>query len=123
MRRREFITLLGGTATWPLAARAQQGLGVMPVIGFFGAGSPGPFADRIAAFRDGLRRAGFVEGRNVAIEFRWTESGYDQLRALAAELVSRRVDVLVTGNGTVAAKSAPHRYRLSACSPATLSNP
>jgi putative ABC transport system substrate-binding protein len=106
MRRREFMALLGGTATWPLAAHAQQGLGVTPVIGFFGAGSPGPFADRIAAFRDGLRRAGFVEGRNVAIEFRWTESGYDQLPALAAELVNRRVDVLVTGNGTVAAKSA-----------------
>jgi putative tryptophan/tyrosine transport system substrate-binding protein len=66
MRRREFITLLGGTATWPLAVRAQQGPGVMPVIGFFGAGSPGPFADRIAAFRDGLRRAGFVEGRNTS---------------------------------------------------------
>jgi putative tryptophan/tyrosine transport system substrate-binding protein len=107
MRRREFITLLGGAAaTWPHVSRAQQqqpkGL---PVIGFFSAGSPGPFSDRIAAFRDGLRRAGFVEGRNVAIEFRWTESGYDQLPALAAELVDRRVDVLVTGNGAVAAKS------------------
>jgi putative ABC transport system substrate-binding protein len=78
----------------------------MPVVGYFGVGSPGPFADRIAAFRDGLRRAGFVEGRNVAIDFRWTEAGYDQLPALAAELVDRRVDVLVTGNAAVAAKSA-----------------
>jgi putative ABC transport system substrate-binding protein len=105
MRRREFITLLGGAVAWPLIARAQQ-RPTFPVIGFFGAGSPGPFADRIVAFRDGLRRAGFVEGRNVVIEFRWTEGGYDQLPALAAELVDRRVDVLVTGNGTVAAKSA-----------------
>jgi putative tryptophan/tyrosine transport system substrate-binding protein len=105
MRRREFITLLGGAVAWPLIARAQQ-RPTLPVIGFFGAGSPGPFADRIVAFRDGLRRAGFVEGRNVVIEFRWTEGGYDQLPALAAELVDRRVDVLVTGNGTVAAKSA-----------------
>jgi putative ABC transport system substrate-binding protein len=107
MRRREFTTLLGGAAAiWPLATRAQQRPTGLPVIGFFSAGSPGPFNDRIAAFRDGLRRAGFVEGRNVAIEFRWTESGYDQLPALAAELVDRRVDVLVTGNGVVAAKSA-----------------
>jgi putative tryptophan/tyrosine transport system substrate-binding protein len=107
MQRREFITLLGGAAaTWPLTARAQQRPTGLPVIGFFSAGSPGPFNDRITAFRDGLRRAGFVEGRNVAIEFRWTESGYDQLPALAAELVDRRVDVLVTGNGVVAAKSA-----------------
>ena len=81
------------------SALAQQRLAAMPTIGFFGVGSPGPFADRIAAFRDGLRRAGFVEGRNVAIEFRWTEGRYDQLAALAAELVDRRVDVLVTGNG------------------------
>jgi putative tryptophan/tyrosine transport system substrate-binding protein len=108
MQRREFVTLLSGAAaTWPHVSRAQQqqpkGL---PVIGFFSAGSPGPFNDRIAAFRDGLRRAGFVEGRNVAIEFRWTESGYDQLPALAAELVDRGVNVLVTGNGAVAAKSA-----------------
>ena len=88
------------------SALAQQRLAAMPTIGFFGVGSPGPFADRIAAFRDGLRRAGFVEGRNVAIEFRWTEGRYDQLAALAAELVDRRVDVLVTGNGAVAAKSA-----------------
>jgi putative ABC transport system substrate-binding protein len=107
MKRRKFITLLGGAAAaWPLAARAQQGGTGLPVIGFFSVGSPGPFNDRIAAFRDGLRRAGFVEGRNVAIEFRWTERGYDQLPALAAELVDRRVDVLVTGNGVVAAKAA-----------------
>jgi putative ABC transport system substrate-binding protein len=106
MRRREFMTLAGGAAAWPLTARAQQRPTGLPVIGFFSAGSPGPFDDRIAAFRDGLRRAGFVEGRNVAIEFRWTESGYDRLPALAAELVDRGVDVLVTGNGAVAARSA-----------------
>ena len=106
MRRREFMAGLGGAAAaaWPIAATAQQS--AMPVIGYFGAGSPAPFADRIAAFRDGLRKAGFVEGRNVAIEFRWTESGYDRLPGLAAELVGRRVDVLVTGNGPSAARNA-----------------
>src|SRR5450755_2085111 len=106
MKRREFIAGLGGAAALPLVARAQQPPLGMQVIGYFGAGSPAPFADRIAAFRDGLRKTGFVEGRNVAIEFRWTEAGYDQLPALAAELVGRRVDVLVTGNGPSAAKSA-----------------
>ena len=105
MKRRGFITLLGAAAAWPIIARAQRPPRI-PVIGFFGVGSPGPFAERIAAFRDGLRRASFVEGRNVAIEFRWTEGGYDQLPDPAAELVDLRVDVLVTGNGAVAAKSA-----------------
>jgi putative ABC transport system substrate-binding protein len=112
MKRRGFITLLGAATAWPIIARAQRPPRI-PVIGFFGVGSPGPFAERIAAFRDGLRRASFVEGRNLAIEFRWTEGGYDQLPDLAAELVDRRVDVLVTGNGVVAAKSATasiHRY-------------
>jgi putative tryptophan/tyrosine transport system substrate-binding protein len=104
MKRREFIGLIGGTAVLPLTARAQQR--TVPVIGFFGAGSPDPFADRLAAFRDGLRRVGFVEGRNVVIEFRWAETGYDQLPAVAAELVDRQVDVLVTGNAAAAAKSA-----------------
>jgi putative tryptophan/tyrosine transport system substrate-binding protein len=92
MKQRKFITLVGGTTAWPIIAHAQQ-RATLPVIGFFGAGSAGSFADRIAAFREGLRQAGFIEGRNVAIEFRWTEGGYNQLPALAAELVDRRVDV------------------------------
>jgi putative ABC transport system substrate-binding protein len=106
MRRREIIALLGGTAAaWPLVARTQQP--AMPVIGFFGAGSPGPFSDRIAAFREGLKGEGFEEGRNVAFEFRWLGGdGYDRLPALTAELVDRRVDVIVAGGRAAAAAKA-----------------
>jgi putative ABC transport system substrate-binding protein len=97
MRRRTFITLLGGAAAWPAAARAQQP--VMPVVGYLDTGLPGLMASFVAAFRKGLGETGYVEGQNVTIEYRWASDRLDRLPALAADLVLRRVSVLVASGG------------------------
>ena len=101
MRRREFITLLGGTAAaWPQVAGGQQQPAI-PVVGFLGSTSPAPYAYIVAAVRQGLNETGFVEGRNVAIEYRWAEGQYERLPALSADLVRRQVTVIVATGGSV----------------------
>jgi putative tryptophan/tyrosine transport system substrate-binding protein len=106
LRRGAFITLLGGAAAWPLAARAQQR--AMPVVGFLGAGARGPLRQQIAAFLEGLRESGYVEGQNVTVEYRFAEGQFERFPALASDLVRRQVAVLLVASnaGALAAKQA-----------------
>jgi putative tryptophan/tyrosine transport system substrate-binding protein len=106
MRRREFITLVGGATAWPLMAGAQP---ARPTVGFLGAPSSASYVKNVAAIHQGLKEAGYVEGANVTIEYRWADGQYDRLPALASELVERRVALIVTIGGApsvVAAKNA-----------------
>jgi putative tryptophan/tyrosine transport system substrate-binding protein len=107
MRRREFIAGIGSAVAWPLASRAQQP--TVPVIGFLQSDFPDQFTDRLRYFRQGLSEMGYVEGRNVAIEYRWAENQYDRLPALAADLVRRRVRCQSTLRGSpyAAARISP----------------
>src|SRR5690348_1651871 len=108
MRRRDLILLLGGAMT---AARTLHAQKAMPVIGFLGLTSPGPFAPFMTALHQGLNEAGFIEGENVAIEYRWAEDRNDRLPALAADLAARKVDVIVTSGGTPPARAAKDATR------------
>jgi ABC-type uncharacterized transport system substrate-binding protein len=104
MQRREFITLLGGAAVWPMAAQAQQP--AMPVVGFLNGASPNELASRVAAFRDGLREKGYVEGQSVAIEHRWGLGQYERLPDMAADLARHRVAVIAATGGLPSVRAA-----------------
>jgi putative ABC transport system substrate-binding protein len=120
VRRRAFISLLGGTAAWPLAARAQQA--ALPVVGYLNFGSPESDASRLTGLRRGLNQSGYVEGRNLVIEYRWAGNQADRLPALTADLVQLRVAVIVTPGlvATLAAKAATTSIPLCSVSALTL---
>src|SRR5215471_16428498 len=103
MKRRAFIWLLGGVAAWPLAARAQQ---AMPVVGFMHSASPGPYEPYVAGFRQGLTELGYVEGRNLTLDYRWAEGHFERLPSLATALVQRGVSVIVAAGGNVSVLAA-----------------
>src|SRR5438132_13772731 len=104
VNRRELLLVMGGALTTPRALRAQQK--ALPVIGFLGAAAPSPNAPYVAAFHQGLGETGYVEGQNVAIEYRWAEGQYDRLPAMAADLVGRKVDVILASGGDRSALAA-----------------
>ena len=106
MRRRDFVMMLGGAAAWPLWVRAQQ---ATPVIGFFSPASPEDLTDRLRAFRQGLGAKAYVEGRNVTVEYHWLEGQYDDLPSLMADLIRRRVAVIVTPGSNSASHAAKGR--------------
>jgi putative ABC transport system substrate-binding protein len=103
VKRREFITLVGSAAAWPLAARAQP---VLPTIGFLNVASPEAFGAYVASFRQGLAQVGYAEGRNVSMEFRWARGQYDKLTTLASELVDQRVAIIAANGGARSALAA-----------------
>jgi ABC-type uncharacterized transport system substrate-binding protein len=104
MRRRDFVAVLGGMALWPAAVGAQQS--AMPVIGYVHLGSPEPYAAMVAAFRDGLKETGYIEGQNLTIEYRWAEGRPERLPTLIADLLQKKVSVLATGGGHLPAQAA-----------------
>jgi len=121
IRRREFIVTLGGAAAWPLAARAQQP--TIPIVGYVHADSPETVVGLLAAFREGMGETGYVEGQNIAIEYRWAENDLSRIPELVADLVRRRVAVIATPGSSAAALAAqPRRFRSSSASAWTRSN-